>query len=80
MENTNIYIILDEHKLEIVKGYNQSTKKIEPLKFEDFETANDYASINCDLWTILNVNFTSVFTAHRPNMTGTRTLNIHSVN
>jgi len=78
MENTNIFLILDEEKLEIVKGYNRQTQKIEPLKFSDAESANDYAGMNCDLWQIINVNFTSVFRAHRPNLTGTQTERINS--
>ena len=65
--------------LKTLDCFNESTSKIEPLKFETFEDADDFASAHCDLWQIIEVNFHSRWKKHNSNMTGIRTTNIHPI-
>ena len=76
---TKIFLILEEHNLKMLECFNKETGKIEPLKFETFEDAEDFASGHCDIWQIIEVNFFSTWKKHLPNMTGTMTTNIHPV-
>ena len=63
MEKTKIYLILNEFALVFVKSTNG-----EPLKFETYEDAQKYASSNCSLWQIIEVNFEDKYTFHLPNV------------
>jgi hypothetical protein len=76
---TKIFLILEENKLKIHECLNRETGKIEPLKFEDYETANEFANIHSDIWQVIEVNFNSKRVKHEPNMTGTFTTNIFPV-
>jgi hypothetical protein len=62
MEETKIYLILNEVALQFV------SRNREPLKFETYEDANKYASSNCHLWKIIEVWFKDKYIFHLPNV------------
>jgi len=62
IKETRIYLILSEVTLSFV------SMNREPLKFETYEDAENYASSNCYLWQIIEVFFEDRYTFHLPNV------------
>lgn len=62
MKQTKIYLILNEVSL----GFISRNK--EPLKFETYEDAENYASNNLHLWQIIEVCLGDKYTFHLPNV------------
>lgn len=59
---TNIWIIIDEEKLEILKDRNGN-----PKKFRTCEKANQWASDKLNMWAVFNVHFVHHFIHHKAN-------------
>lgn len=62
MQETRIYLILNEDGLDFI------SRNREPLKFETYEDAENYASNNCHLWQIVEVHFRDKWAFHLPNV------------
>jgi len=76
---TKIYLILEEYQLKIYQAFNTESGEIEPLKFESYEEAQDFASGHCNMWQIIEVNFHSNWKRHQPNWNNFNLKNIHPI-
>jgi hypothetical protein len=62
-KETNVFLILDETTLEIVKGDDNQA-----LKFSTQDEANEFASGRLDVWDVINSCFIHRRVQHIPNM------------
>jgi len=58
LKKTNLWVILDEEKLSIVKGNGQA------MKFKTEEEADRFASSHLHLWIVVNINFLDKWWKH----------------
>ena len=59
MKTTNLFIIIDEEKLEVFKSDTG-----QPLKFKTKDDANMFAAERLEMWQVFNVHFTHKFLRH----------------
>lgn len=62
MRETNLFIVLDEHSLNTLKGKDNKTKK-----FQTEREANMFAGGRLEVWTVVHVHFIHRFINHEVN-------------
>lgn len=60
---TNVWVILDEELVQIVRN-----EEGQPRKFKSKKDADVWASHNLGLWVCINMNFIHTWLQHEPNM------------
>ena len=62
MRNTNIFVILDEETLEVLKNKHGIARK-----FRSGKKANEFAAERLEMWAILHLHFNHKFIQHKSN-------------